>query len=141
MRTSTLVICAVAVAHVYQAAIMLLYTAAVKATPLLAPLAVWHFLHLPGDYQALSAVMIISSGGAALGALARVGWPRLLLLIPQHIVLAVQAWGAWWSTFLGHSLDGMVMPWSYISADRIFITAIFAAHFHAILRRSRYGGV
>lgn len=133
-RAGTLTILSVSLLHLYQGGMLLTQAHAVTATPLLALRDVLDGIGLH-THDTLGALLLATALVALAGAFHKIGWPRILFFVPQHFVLGVMALGGVWATFLGHYLDGTVIPWQHISADQAPMTALFLAHTAAILRR------
>lgn len=85
----------------------------------------------------LAETLIVSSVMAVLGTMCTVGRGRVLLFIPQQILMFIMALGGMWAAARGHYLDGTPMPWQHIAADQIIYVAMVGAHMNAIVRRCR----
>jgi hypothetical protein len=129
----TILICVLM--HSYQGILLLAAPHAINATPLLALSTVFRALEIRDAHLLLGWLLIVSSALAGGGALARVGRLRIWLFLPQHFFLGVMATGGIWASFLGHYLDGTVIPWQHISADQAPIAALFLVHTVAIVLR------
>lgn len=137
-RGGSWAIVCVSAMHIFQAAMMLTWPVkAYSATSLIALLKVFHVLGSPDGTHFLSAVMIASALFGLWGATCRMGWARLAVFVPQHILLGIMTGGAVWAWLLGHYLDGTVVPWQHIATDQIVLIALFAVHTSAIVRRCR----
>lgn len=131
-RAGTGAILLVSLMQLVEIALFLAFPSAIGATPLLALL-----FTAAGRTHFLAAGMLVSIALAAIGAFCRIGWPRLLLLIPQHFLLGVMALGYVAAAFRGSYLDATPMGWPHIAAEATIVTTLWLVHSHAIVRRAR----
>jgi hypothetical protein len=123
--------------HVYQSAMLQFNPAALHATDLAALVMAFRYIHLMDGILFLQVIMVLSSGAALCGAFYRLGYVRLIIFMPQHLLLAAMAWGGIVAAIHGSYLDGTPMAWAHISADQIGYMALFSIHSSAIVRRCR----
>lgn len=92
-------------------------------------------LGLPGDR--LTVVVVVSGAVvlALIGDLCRIGRVRLLLLVPQNLVLMVMAGGGVHAAYAGRYLDGTLIPSPHIANDQIAYLALFIVHSRATWAR------
>lgn len=134
-RGGSFAICAVSVMHAAQAGLLFWTHAGGDSTPVRALLFIlWTFGIGP---RVAIPILITTSALAMLGAMCRLGWVRLLVFVPQHFCLGVMAFGGLYAASRGSYLDGVVMPWGHILTDQLPISALFAVHTSAIVRRAR----
>jgi hypothetical protein len=134
-RGGSVAICAVSVMHLIQAGLLLWSPAAGNATGMRALLTVLDAAG-GGSAEGAAPAMVIAALLAAAGALLRLGWVRLLIFVPQHLVLGVMALGGLYAASRGAYLDGTVIGWEHILADQLPLAALFVVHSSAILRRA-----
>lgn len=139
-RSGTVTICAVSAMHLVQATLILASGPAVKATATEAVLKVFRVVGAPDGADFMAALLLASALSALAGTFLRLGWPRLAILLPQHLTLGIMAFGGVVAAAHGTYLDGTAIPWSHIVTDQIGYAALFVAHTSAILRRARDDG-
>ena len=134
-------ICAVAVMHIAQAALLLQSAAAANATSVAALIYAFAgfgiFVGMPDLVAGLPLVMIFTAAMALVGALFRIGRPRLALFFPQHFLLFIMLVGAAIAVSHGAYLDHTPKPWQHIAADQLPVLVLFYLHARAIIRRAR----
>lgn len=130
-------IVAIALMHVYQSWLMYKNVAALGATNLTAVLLAFRFNHLANGMAYMQLMMCAAAALALFGAFCRLGWVRIVIFIPQHLILGAMAWGGVYAAHVGHYLDKTPMAWSHISADQFGYVALFVVHSSAIVRRCR----
>lgn len=133
--TATIVIVAgLLLAH---AGLVLVSLNAASATNLQSVVMIFRQIGLSGGVQPLLVSVLVAAILMALaGALLRLGWVRLCLLMPIHFLLGTMAWGSILTVYRGSYLDGTVIPWQHIAADQSSYPALFLIYTFAILRRS-----
>jgi hypothetical protein len=134
-RGGSVALVATAVMHVYLAALLSWQPPAIHATDLTAVMLAFRLDHLAHGIAWMQLLMCAASSLAVAGAFFRVGWVRIVIFIPQHLILGAMAWGGLYAALLGHYLDATPMVWSHINADQIGYICLFFVHSSAILRR------
>lgn len=83
----------------------------------------------------LAVVLIFVAAMAGYGLLKRTGplTGRILLLIPQQLVLGVSAAGAVWAMWKGHTPGGLPRPAGYLIADQSPAVLALLAHSATIM--------
>lgn len=130
-------ICTVSVMHILQAITILLWPNGAGATATLALLGGLHTIDTPDDTNMMCALMLFTAALALIAALFRVGQARLIMLLPQHIILGVMGLGGMAAVVLGHYLDGVVVPRAHIYVDQVVVSSFWFAHMFSISRRAR----
>lgn len=123
--------------HITQAITMLLYPAAMKATSTLGVVRAFEWLNIPDGYVHTAEVMIVCALTALVGTFFRWDSIRLLLFIPQQIILGLMVGGALLAIALGRYLDGTPIDSAHIFVDQCVWIILFLLHWDAIKRRSR----
>ena len=86
-------------------------------------------------FEIASFVFIFTSVLAICGTLLKLGWIRIVTLLPQHFILTIMTIGGLYASWIGTYLDGTKMQWEHILADQMPLVALFIVHSSAILRR------
>ena len=133
-RRGSPAICIASIMHLANAYLIVFYPLSVGATNILA---LQQWAAFGGPVFLIVAEIIVSVALALYGTLFRVGWPRIVLLLPQQYLLSVMAYGGVAATVAGRYLDGTLIPNSHILNDQLGYVALFAIHFDAIIRRTR----
>lgn len=134
-RGGSVVIVVIALMHVYQAGLLHWWPSAIHATNLTAVSMAFRFLHLANGIVCLQIIMYTAAALAVIGAFFRLGWIRVAIFIPQHLILGAMAWGGLLAAYQGHYLDGTQVSWAHITADQAGYVALFLMHSSAIIRR------
>lgn len=141
-RGGSVAICAVSATNVYLACLMIANPLAANATNLTALVMGFAAIHAPDGLHFVEGVMLACAALAALGAVLRLGVIRVLMFIPQAVLLGGVAYGGQHAAWIGHYLDGTAhypngvpIPWQHISGDQICWTGLFIVYASAIARR------
>jgi hypothetical protein len=111
--------------HLCWAAILLVDTSAIGATPVAALRA------RIGDTY-LVWTLLAAAGLASLALWLRRPW-IVLLLLPQQILLAISAEGAASAILLAQFADGVIRPRAFIAADQLYVILAAIGHAAAML--------
>jgi hypothetical protein len=140
-RRGSDVICAAVAMHVLQASLLLYSSATANATPLAALIymfaVIGQLTGLPDLAAWVPFILYASAGFAFAGDVFHIPRVRLLLFLPQQVMLGFMAAGAAIAVWHGAYLDGTVKPWEHILADQFLLGAFFVVHLFAITRRAK----
>ncbi len=136
-RGGSWAILTISMMHIYQALILSWWPQALRATDMTALFLALRMINLQIHVPSLQIIMILSSILALIGAFFRVGRIRLIVFLPQHLIIGAMAWGGLYASYVGHYLDGTHVSWAHISVDQIGYLSLFSIHSSAIIRRYR----
>ena len=134
-KKGSAVICVVSWMHIIQAGLYLENQVAGNATCMRAIVFVFETFGI--SLGLLVPLFLITAILAMVGALANLGWGRLMIFMPQHFFLGVMAIGGIFASMAGHYLDGTVVQWQHILTDQLPMVALFVVHSSSIIRRAR----
>lgn len=139
-RAGTITILTVCMVHLGIGVLLVIFPAAGGATILLGIQGVIHLAD--GTNRAVvSTALILSTALAVWGVLCKHHWPRVLLFMPQQLLLVVMAGSGVVAAIHGAYLDGTPSPWPHIIADQAGWMGYVAAHAWAIYRRCQEPGL
>jgi hypothetical protein len=133
-RGGSVAIVTISLVHVSQAVVVHLWPLSARATDIMGGVMVLHFIHMTW-LPCLPLLLYLSSVLALFGALFQVGWMRLIVFVPQNLLLGAMAFGGVIAMIKGAYLDGTPMTWPHIYNDQIWVAAMWVVHSSAILRR------
>jgi hypothetical protein len=121
--------------HLYLALLLYLDASTIGATNVLGVVMALQFFRLPSSVPFMQVLMCAAAVLGLFGAMFRVGYLRLAVFVPQHLILGAMAWGGVVAAAKHQYLDGVPMGWGHINADQVGYMALFVIHSSAIGRR------
>lgn len=133
-RGGSSAICWVSLMHIFQASLLAAWPDAGDSTAIIA-LQYWAVM---GHGRLVLVMLMMTCALVAIaGAILRIGWIRILLLLPQQLLLGITAFGGLCATIQGAYLDHTAMPWPHIAADQVGYAALCGIHVVAMVKRAR----
>lgn len=81
----------------------------------------------------LALLLIVVAGSAVAGVFLRLGIPKVLLLVPQQVMLGLSAGSAIYAIVVGHYADGTTRSAAFILADQVPAVLALLVHSLSIL--------